>query len=212
MYNNDVLDIVDEFNYLGMMFNYKGKFIKTQKHASEHGKKALFSISGSLKNHSLNVETQFTVSDTYATSVLLYASDVEKVQGNFCRKVLGVGPKAEINFMYCELGRVPLPVKMKLRIFKYWLKLSRSDNCVLKAFYEDMISRNDSWIKNIKEEMSKLGLYYLWENIEQCNHDVIYNIIQQRLNDVYIQSIFSIVSQSIHYRRMYFAVILVKNN
>ena len=45
-----------------------------------------------------------------------------------------------------------------------------------------MISRNDSWIKNIKEELSKLGLYYLWENIKQCNHDVIYNIIQQRLN------------------------------
>ena len=99
---------------------------------------------------------------TYATSVLLYASDVEKV---------------------------PLAVKMKLRIFKYWLKLSRSDNCVLKACYEDMISRNDSWIKNIKEELSKLGLYYLWENIEQCNHDVIYNIIQQRLNDVYMQNI-----------------------
>ena len=82
----------------------------------------------------------------------------------------------------------------------------------MKACYEDMISRNDRWIENIKEELSKLGLYYLWENIEQCNHDVIYNIIQQRLNDVYIQSIFSIVSQSIHYRRMYFAVILVKNN
>ena len=50
----------------------------------------------------------------------------------------------------------------------------------------------DSWIKNIKEELSKLGLYY----IEQCNHDVIYNIIQQRLNDVNMQNICSIVSQS----------------
>ena len=78
---------------------------------------------------------------------------------------------------------MPLTVKMKLRIFKF--KLSRSDNCVLKACYED----NDSLIKNIKEELSKLGLYYLWENIEQCNHDVIYNIIQQRLNDVYMQNI-----------------------
>ena len=78
--------------------------------------------------------------------------------------------------MYCELGRVSLTVKMKLRNIKYWVKFSRSDNCVLKPCYEDMISRNDSWIKNIKDELSKLGLYYLWENIEQCNHDVIYNI------------------------------------
>ena len=51
-----------------------------------------------------------------------------------------------------------------------------------------MISRNDGWIKNIKEEL--YYVYYLWENIEQCNHDVIYNIIQQRLNDVYMQNIF----------------------
>ena len=89
----------------------------------------------------------------YVTSVLFYASeiwgwhksgDVEKVHVNFCREVLGAGPKAAINFMYSELGRVPLSVKMKLRIFKYWLKLSRSDNCVLKACYEDMISGNNS--------------------------------------------------------------------
>ena len=59
-----------------------------------------------------------------------------------------------------------------------------------------MTSRNDSWIKNIKEELSKLGLYYLWENIEQCNLDVIYNIIKQRLNDVYMQTNLSKVSQS----------------
>ena len=59
-----------------------------------------------------------------------------------------------------------------------------------------MISRNGSWTKNIKEELSKLGLYYLWEYIEHCNHDVIYNIIQQRINDVYMQNIFSIVTQS----------------
>ena len=51
LYNNEVLDIVDEFNYLGMMFNYNGKFSKTQKHAPEQGRKALFSICACLKNH-----------------------------------------------------------------------------------------------------------------------------------------------------------------
>ena len=80
--------------------------------------------------------------DTYVTSVLLNASeiwglhksgDVEKVHVNFCRKILGVGSKTAINFMYCELDRVPPTVKMKLRMFKYWLKLiSRYDNCVMK--------------------------------------------------------------------------------
>ena len=44
LYNNEELDIVDKFNYLGIMFNYHSKFSKTQKHASEQGGNALFSI------------------------------------------------------------------------------------------------------------------------------------------------------------------------
>ena len=163
LYNNEVLDIVDEFNYLGMMFNYNGKFSKT---CTEQGRTALFSICAPF-----HLETQCAVFDTYVTSVLMYASeiwvwhkssDVEKVHVNFCREVLGAGPKAAINFLYSELGRVPLSVKMKLRIFKYW---RRSDNCVLKACYEDMISSNNSWIRIIKEKLSKLDLYYLWETL-----------------------------------------------
>ena len=61
LYTNEVLDTVDESSYLGMMFYYNGKFSNTQKHASEHGRKALSSISGSLKKHSFNVETQCAV-------------------------------------------------------------------------------------------------------------------------------------------------------
>ena len=62
----------------------------------------------------------------YVTNVLLYASEiwgwhksgvVEKVHVNFCKKVLGMGPKGATNLMYYELGIVSLPVKMKLRIF-----------------------------------------------------------------------------------------------
>ena len=47
LYNNEVLDIVDEFYYLDMILNYNSKFSKTQKHASEQGRKALFSICSS---------------------------------------------------------------------------------------------------------------------------------------------------------------------
>ena len=61
MYNNEVLEIVGEFNYFGMMLNYNGKFSKTQKHASEQGRTTLFSICASFKNHSFNVETQCAV-------------------------------------------------------------------------------------------------------------------------------------------------------
>ena len=77
---------------------------------------------------------------------------------------------------------------MKLSIFKYWFKLIRSDNCVLKACHKDMISRrNDSWIRNIEQELSKL--VFLFDG-KTLNNATNINIIQQRINDVYMQNIF----------------------
>lgn len=39
-YNNEPIEVVNEFNYLGLMLNYNGKCFKTQKHISEQGKKS----------------------------------------------------------------------------------------------------------------------------------------------------------------------------
>ena len=78
-----------------------------------------------------------SIFDTHVCSVLLYGSelwgfyksaDVEKVHLNFCKNVLGVGKKTSNNMVYFELGRLPLNVKMKLRIFKYWIKLKTTEN------------------------------------------------------------------------------------
>ena len=69
--------------------------------------------------------------------------------------------------------RLTLAVKMKLRIFKWFLNLSKLITLPWKPVYGDMFARNDNWILNIKEELSKIDFFYLWENIDQCNHNVI---------------------------------------
>ena len=53
-----------------------------------------------------------------------------------------------------------LAVKKKLRtIFTWLLNLSSIDNFVVKACYGDMFARNDNWILNIKEELSKIDFF-----------------------------------------------------
>jgi hypothetical protein len=59
-------------------------------------------------------------------------ADVKKVHLNFCKNVLAVGNKTSNNMVYFELGRLPLAVKMKLRIFKYWLKLRTTENTLME--------------------------------------------------------------------------------
>ena len=68
--------------------------------------------------------------------------------------------------------RLTLAVKMKLRIFKWFLNLSKLITLPWKPVYGDMFARNDNWILNIKEELSKIDFSYLWENIDQCIHNV----------------------------------------
>ena len=101
-YDGTEIQIVNQFNYLGMLFNYNGKFNETQKHVAQQGRKAYFAITcinSKLRSHYFNVQTQCSVFDTYVDSILSYSSeiwvfhkapDVEKIHVDFCKKILGV--------------------------------------------------------------------------------------------------------------------------
>ena len=43
-YDNQKLDIVHEFKYLGIVFNYNGTFVKHKKHAYDQGQKAMYAL------------------------------------------------------------------------------------------------------------------------------------------------------------------------
>ena len=60
-YDGKNIEVVDQFNYLGMLFNYNGKFTQTQRHVAEQGRKALFAISSTLKNFNFNLETKCAI-------------------------------------------------------------------------------------------------------------------------------------------------------
>lgn len=75
MKNGNTIVIVNQFNYLSMLFNYNGKFLSTQKQCAPQGNKAMFSISNKMKDLKCNVETQLNVFDTYVKSVLSYGAE-----------------------------------------------------------------------------------------------------------------------------------------
>ena len=131
-FNGDDLEIVNEITYLGMLFNYNGKFLKTQKHIAEQARKAYFAINNKLKDFNFNMETKCSVFDTYIGSILGYAAeiwgfhkglDIEKLHVMFCKNILGVKKSTCNNLIYFELGRLPLIFLRKIKIFKYWMKV-----------------------------------------------------------------------------------------
>lgn len=56
--------------------------------------------------------------------------------------------------VYNELGRLPLYIRRKIRIVKFWCKLLESENCI----YQDMFERAEkypcvkyNWLLNVKK-------------------------------------------------------------
>ena len=197
-YNGCQLDIVDEFNYLGILFFYNGKFSRTQKRAAEQGRKALFSVLKTCNKNYFNIETMLSVFDTYVNSILSYGSevwgfhrgqDIEKIHIQFCKRLLGVRKGTCNDFIYSELGRFPLQIIRKLRIFKYWIKLRNTNNIILRAVYEDMEQNKDGWLMKVKQELDELGLGYIW-NLSHVDR-IVYNVIKERINDTFKQQCYN---------------------
>ena len=144
-----------------------------------------------------NHHTLLSLFDTYI-SVLCYgceiwgfhkAPDIEKVHVNYCKGILNVKTSTcTPNIMvYYELGRYPLIVTKKIRIFKFWLKWLNANNCILKGWYAflyDMCLKNpnnmNNWVCNIGKELCNIGLIDLRNSQAMLSKNVIF-LIKQRL-------------------------------
>ena len=155
-YNGNLVEIVNNFSYLATLFNYNGKFNVTQKHIQ--GKKALFCLMKEVPKHNFNVPTSLSLFDTYVSPVLNYwselwgymkAQEIEKIHTMFLKRLLGVKRSQSNDIIYSEIGGLPLIVNRKFNMLKYWLKLTRTENCVLEDIYEITLSScNHQNIKN----------------------------------------------------------------
>ncbi len=66
--NGDKLDVVDDFSYLGIKFNFNGKFAKTKKHLVDQARKAIFSVVKKARMLCLPADLQLHLFDTMYSS------------------------------------------------------------------------------------------------------------------------------------------------
>ena len=72
LFDNQVVENVDIFSYLGLLMYYNGKFNTTQKHIANQAKKSVFLL---LKKHDFNITTLISLFDTYDGPILNYCSE-----------------------------------------------------------------------------------------------------------------------------------------
>ena len=150
--------------------------------------------------------------DTLVAPILNYSAeiwgyhkspDVESVHSKFCRKLLCVRNSTNLDAIYGELGRTPMYIYRKLIIIKYWLKLlKQKDTSLLFKTYlmlkTDVDNGNtynqNNWAFQVKCILDQVGLTYMWQN--QFNMLINYNIIKQRIIDIYHQSWYAAINYS----------------
>ena len=158
----------------------------------------------------LNTET-LSLFDCYITSILCYASEVlgyikgkavERVNVDFCKRLLGIKRSTNNSMMYAELGRVPLIANILFNMIRYWHMILKTNNCILKACYSYQyecveIYNEHNWDYYVKQELCMSGFGELWINQHIDDKDL--PVIKQRLLDQSQQLIRSQISASANY-------------
>ena len=133
LYNENPIEIVNIFCYLGIVFSYTGSFSETQSVLAQQGRKALFCLKSKIKQF-LNIDPvmKCDLFDKLVLPVLMYGCEVwvfypdktiDQVHKDLCKTVLKVKGIAMNEMIYGELGRVPLIVLRLCRIITYWLRI-----------------------------------------------------------------------------------------
>ena len=208
-YNNQEIEVVDEFNYLGTIFKYTGSFSSNTEYIIGKALKALNVLLVNCKKLPLKPKILCQLFDSFVGSILLYASEIwgfskskeiERVHLKFCKRLLNVRLNTCTAGVYGELGRYPLYISQYVRIIKYWCKVLNTDNIIIQKLYEqglrDFENGKVNWIASVKKLLNEYGFSYVFTgttNLDLTNFPCIF---KQRVIDCFIQEWYGNVNNS----------------
>ena len=204
------IDVVNDFNYLGVIFNYTGSFTLNNQFIYGKGLKAMNILLTNIRKFEINPKLSLQLFDAFVQSVLIYGSpvwgftkskDLERIHLKFCKRILGVKLSTSNVGVYGELGRFPLYINRYTSIIKYWLKLNCTDNIILKTIYQRMLCELENgannWAGNVKYILSKYVFLYVWENPTNIgNINCFINSFKNRVQDEFLQEWFASIGNS----------------
>lgn len=203
-FNNIDLEVVFEYKYLGIIFNYNGNFSKAKKLLYDQGTRAMYALITKARNLNLPIDIQLQLFDTLVVPILLYGCEIwgyennailDKLHLKFCKMILNVNRSTPTCMVLGELGRFPLHVFINSRIVNFWSRLvSNSITRTSSILYRLMYSLNEKnkfnskWISHVKNILDLSGFSYVWyqqivTNVQSFKYTMI-----QRLKDQFSQN------------------------
>ena len=119
--DNNEIEIVQDYTYLGICFARSGSFLTSRKYLQEKATKAIYGLLQKCKKQILSIECQFDMFDKTILPMLLWGFEnidiIERVHLRFCRLILRLKQSTPNFMVYGELatGGYPNSVILKVR-------------------------------------------------------------------------------------------------
>ena len=202
MYNNEKLTIVEDFQYLGILFSRKGNFQKNKVRLVQQARKAMFSLLRKARKLWLPVDILLQLFDATVVPILLYGSEVWGYENNkiieslhleFCKYIIKVKKSTYNNIVYGELGRVPLQVLINARMIGFWQKIVSGKkekisrmlyNIIYNLHREGVFQSN--WLAHVKNILVKNDLSNYWNDQQVPRNVCLSKIVKTKCKESFI--------------------------
>ena len=202
-FDHDIVEVVDEYVYLGTTFNYNNKFRKAQIKQLNQARRAMYSLLSKTYQLHLPIDILLELFDQLVLPILLYGSeiwgfevlhDLEIFHMKFCKQALSVNKTTANCMVLGELGRLKLEKYIESRMINFWCRIVHSGQdkfsgkvyIILKLLFEKNIYQAP-WLKKIKLTLDNMGMSNLWEICENTSYEWVKQTVERRLRDSHAQ-------------------------
>ena len=202
--NNQLLEHVSSYKYLGITFSFNGKFNNGVKELKDQGRRAMFSLLQKSRFLQLDIAVQIELFNSLVRPIITYGCEVwgyscidiiESLQLEFLKYILHVKKSTPNCFVYGETGQYPIYIHVYSRLIKYWHKIQTDNNgklssSMLKTLNEchDFNIFHSEYLIKVKKILDDCGLSFVWLDPKAVNTDWLSKKINSRLQDIFIQS------------------------
>ena len=174
------LEVTRDYTYLGIIFNYNGRFTKAISKQINQAKRGSFGIIAKARKLNLPIDIHLDLFDKCILPILLYGSEIwgfsniqniETFHIQYCKYILKINPRSVNNIALGELGRYKMEKYIKQRMLNFWVHVATSKNSKISyALYKKIRELHESgdmhseWLTCIKSTLDNLNLNHLWDN------------------------------------------------
>ena len=202
---NTKIDTDTDYCYLGVVFNFNGKFTKAIEERITLARKALLGLNSKAERLHLPPDIHIDLFNKMVLPICIYGcevwgyANVEKLEiffRKFLKRVLWVNKSTPNCIVYGETGTLPIENIIHNRMISFWIKVSEGKTSKLSTSFYRLIYKlhlnntyHSPWLMKIKSILCNSGNPVFWFDQENFGSKLFMkNILSNQFENQFIQS------------------------